>query len=172
MITADHAECLRQQLILESKLGDLSIKDVAYEKRVIPLSRSRHVRGWHPVKSRHGAIGFESKLECAAISALATHYELLSIRSQPITVSYTYEERLRTYTPDFLVYLSDVPTCLAEMGFGAKTYVEVKPLRMAEVLKERLNLQFAVIRRATGLPIVLLTEVDIPLISGGPLHAR
>jgi hypothetical protein len=173
MTTASQADLLRQQLSLEDDVGhDVFIEDIAFDKRVIPLSRSRHVRGWHPVKPRHGAIGFESKLECDTISALATHAELEGMRSQPVTVTYIHEAKRRVYTPDFMVYLSDVPTCLARMGFGSRTCVEVKPLCHAQTLQKKLSLQFAVIRRAIELPIVLLTECDVPLIFGGVGYAR
>jgi hypothetical protein len=160
MHMAKQAQSLRDSLLQTASVGHFDIIGMAYDRRVIPLSRSTHVRGWHPVRRGHGAIAFESGIECSVISALAGYEQLLSIRSQPVSVEYRYEGRIRQYTPDFLVHLSDVPDRLAALGFGFRTFLEVKPLLRAAADQDKLRRQFAVLREAANCTVLLLTEHD------------
>lgn len=170
MLSARHAHSLRSCL-LEDRLGSsFRIAAVELNRRVIPLSRSRHVRGWHPVRPGHGAIGFESLLERKVIDSLATYSELIRITSQPVTVTYREDQSTRRYTPDLLVDLAEVPIELAEIGFGQRTYIEVKPYIEALNIRERLSRRFAVVTEATGLPVALITDLDLPSIGQDVRH--
>ncbi len=164
MVSARHAHSLRSYLLEDRLATPFHIAAIELNRRVIPLSRSRHVRGWHPVRRGHGAIGFESLLERRVIDALATYSELIRISSQPVTVTYREGQATRRYTPDLLVDLAEVPIELAEIGFGQRTYIEVKPYIEALNIRERLSRRFAVVTDAMDLPIVLLTDLDLPTI--------
>jgi hypothetical protein len=170
MLNARHARSLRSYLLADRLASPFCIAAVELNRRVIPLSRSRHVRGWHPVRPGHGAIGFESLLERRVIDLLATYSELIRITSQPVTVTYREDRSTRWYTPDFFVDLAEVPIELAEIGFGQRTYVEVKPYIEALNIRERLSRRFAVMTDATDLPVVLITDLDLPAIGQEVRH--
>lgn len=164
MLHIRRVHALRSYLVEDRVSPPYSILKVRHDHRVIPLSRSRHVRGWHPVRPGHGAIGFESKLERRLIDALASYGELIRIVSQPVTATYREDGKTRSYTPDFLVRLHNVPFALAELGFGSQTYVEVKPYFEALKIRDRLSRRFAVLAEATGHPVVLITDLDFPMV--------
>lgn len=164
MLNVRHAHSLRYALTENRFDASCCIERIEYEHRVIPLSRGRHVRGWHPVRRGHGAIAFESKLERDVISGLAGYPGLIRMKSQPITVSYRHHGGCYCYTPDLLVRLSEVPDELAALGFGHDTYVEVKPYLRALEQRDPLARKFAVLEAATDLPVVLMTELDLPSI--------
>lgn len=155
------AQRLRGRLTAPIDPAQIEILRVQPEARVIPLSYSRHVRGWHPVRPGHGSIAYESKLEATLITRLARFAALVSIRSQPVTVHYRQAGLRGRYTPDFLVMLSQVPAELAALGFGLQTYIEVKPLWRSLRNEARLARQFAALRTASGLPVVLVTSWDL-----------
>ena len=155
------AGALRTRLCASGCASTSKIEAIHPARRVIPLSRSHHVRGWHPVRHNHSPIQFESKLESRVISALVGYSELIRIQSQPVTVVFRHEGRVRRYTPDFLVALTSVPQDLARLGFGLETFIEVKPLSRATVSEWELALKFSVIRDAMAQPITLITELDL-----------
>ncbi|MCF7221602.1 hypothetical protein [Marilutibacter chinensis] len=152
---------LRSQLAAPVDPAEFEILRAQPDARVIPLSRSRHVRGWHPVRPGHRSIAFESKLEAKLITCLAQLPELESIRSQPITVHYRCAGVRGRYTPDFLVELSEVPPELAQLGFGLRTYVEVKPLWRSIRSETMLVRKVAALRLACKCPVVLVTDWDL-----------
>lgn len=162
-----NADQLRAALAAAPVPDDCHIARVEPDRRVIPISRGRHVRGWHPIRPDHPAVAFESKLECHLLTALARFDELVRVRSQPVTVSYTVQGTHYRYTPDFLVELSKVPNALARAGFARQTYVEVKPLRRALRVEPTLRRQFPVLRQATQTPVTLITDWDLFLTTGG-----
>lgn len=137
------------------------IEGVIPDYRRIPLSRSSHVRGWHPVREGHPAIAFESNLERRVITALAQYSQLVRIKTQPVTVLYRHNGRAHRYTPDLHVQLSEVPAALKEVGFHTETYVEVKPQRRAIEAEDRLRRQFSALRQATGHAVALITDWDL-----------
>lgn len=147
---------------LAAPTAPYEIEGVLPDYRRIPLSRSTHVRGWHPVREGHPAVAFESHLECRVISALVRYPQLVRIKTQPVTVLYRHNGRAHRYTPDLLVQLSEVPAALEAVGFQAETYVEVKPLRRAIEAEDRLRRQFGVLRQATGRAVALITDWDLP----------
>lgn len=153
---------LRKRLITDLPY-EIQVEDIAWQRRVIPLSRSSHVRGWHPVRPDHPPVPFESKIEARLISDLASFPELVRIQAQPVTVFYRYTGRGYRYTPDFLVTLSSVPHELAALGFGLETFVEVKPLRHAVNSELKLSRQFKVLRQALQHQVVLVTDWDLKL---------
>ena len=161
MFYFEQAQRLREDLAKTSP-GVLQIEKIKPDHRVIPPSRSHHMRGWHPVRPGHGATPFESRLECRTISALVAFPELVSVRSQPVTVTYRGDGVALRYTPDLLVTLSTVPEELTTLGFGLETYIEVKPFWRALSVADKLARQFAALRIAMKLPVVLVTELDLP----------
>ena len=161
MFHFDQVQRLREHLAT-TDIEKWQIEKIKPDHRVIPPSRGHHMRGWHPVRPGHGAIAFESRLECRTISALVDFPELVGVRSQPVTVTYRDEGVALRYTPDLFVTLSSVPEELAELGFGLETYVEVKPFCRALSVQDKLVRQFAALRSAMNLPVVLFTEHDLP----------
>ncbi|SDX70745.1 hypothetical protein SAMN05421681_10776 [Lysobacter enzymogenes] len=151
---------LRGRLAVPTTIS-YEIEGVVPDYRRIPLSRSTHMRGWHPVREGHPATPFESYLECRVISVLARYPQLVSIKSQPVTIFYRHDGRAHRYTPDLLVQLSEVPIALKVLGFEALTYVEVKPQRRAIEVEDTLQRQFNVVRQATGHAVALITDWDL-----------
>lgn len=162
---------LRHRLSAEASAMDITITRVDWGRRVIPPSRSTHVRGWHPVRPGHGAIPFESLLESKLISRLAIYAELIRIRSQPVTIEYRNGGRLTRYTPDFRIELESVPQELKALGFEKETFVEVKPLVRSLKVEHVLGRQFQALRAATERPITLVTDWDISLALREVSHA-
>lgn len=162
MLPIHEAQFLRERLATNDSVAVATINRVEHGRRIIPLSRGHHVRGWHPVRPDHGAVPFESKLECRVLTALVAFEEFVGVHSQPVTVLYEHDGRRVRYTPDFRVSLSTVPAELAAFGFARETYIEVKPLWRALGLEAKLRRQFSVLRAATACPIVLVTECDLP----------
>lgn len=164
------AHGIRLALAEEQDQFHVLIERVEQARRRIPLSRGAHTQGWHPVRKGHGAVAFESRLERKVIDALATHNTLVSLQSQPVTVTYWDGLVSRHYTPDFLVRLAKVPTELARLGFGERTYIEVKPLERALAEQKPLARRFAALRAATPWPVVLVTEWDLAALAQGVGH--
>lgn len=152
---------LRGRLAVSIDLAGIEILRVQLDARMIPLSRSRHVRGWHPVRPGHRPIAFESKLEARLITRLSELPELSSIRSQPVTIHYRYGGVRRRYTPDFFVELAEAPPELAKLGFGQRTFVEVKQLKRSLRAGEQLAHKFAALRLACDCPVALVTDWDL-----------
>ena len=154
---------LRAALAVAPVPEQCHIRRIEHDRRVIPISRGRHVRGWHPIRPDHPPVAFESKLECMLLTALARFGELRSVTSQPVTVSYTVQGASHRYTPDFLVDFADVPNPLARLGFDRRTYVEVKPLHRALHIEAALRRQFPVLRQAMQTAVTLITDWDLTL---------
>ena len=157
-VDPDELRCLLSSVRAEN----LAVTKLVVGQRVIPLSYASHVRGWHPVGPGHPSVPFESKLEASTISSLAALREFAGIQSQPVTVSYRWHNATYTYTPDLRVQLRVVPAQLRRLGFGSDTFVEVKPLKRAWCDQMALHRRFTAIRAATHLPIVLVTDHDLP----------
>jgi hypothetical protein len=126
--------------------------------RRIPLSHGAHVTGWHPVRPGHGMVQFESALERDCICFLARHPGFLRIKSQPITISFEHAGHARRYTPDFLAYFESLPDVLVTLGLALQTYIEVKYAEQAAADRDLITARLDTLRRATGLPAVLLDE--------------
>lgn len=156
---------LRERLLAHAEPCD--VQGLLTDARTIPLSYSRHTPGIHPVRPDLEPVAFESKLEGRAISLLANFRELIELRSQPITLVYRSRGSLLRYTPDFWVRLSQVPSELEDLGFARETFVEIKPWRRAVAQESLLARKFSALRQATGKPVVLLTDMDIPPHMGG-----
>ncbi|MCA0325120.1 MAG: hypothetical protein LCH89_05905 [Proteobacteria bacterium] len=165
------AQSLRGRLAAPEKPLDIEILRVQEGVRVIPISRSRHVRGWHPVRPDHPSIAFESKVEARLITWMARLPELVAIRSQPVTVDYRFVGTRGRYTPDFFVELSEIPDELKQLGFARETYVEIKPLKRALSAESKLSRKFAAVRKACKCPVVLLTDCDLSQTSREVRHA-
>lgn len=161
MLPIYEAQSLRERLVASNSVAAAPIDRIEHGRRTIPISRGHHVRGWHPVRPDHGAVPFESDLECRVLTALVAFAEFASVQSQPLTVFYQHDGRRVRYTPDFRILLFAVPVELAALGFAQETYVEVKPLWRALKIEAKLHRQFAVTRAATACPIVLVTECDL-----------
>ncbi|TWI05725.1 hypothetical protein [Aerolutibacter ruishenii] len=163
MHTTLDANQLRAALTAARFPDHCNIRRIEHDRRVIPVSRGRHVRGWHPIRPDHPTVAFESKLECRLLTALVRFAELRSVVSQPVTVSYTVDGTSHRYTPDFLVEFANVPDTLTWLGFTRRTYVEVKPLRRALNVEATLRRQFPVLRQAMQTAVTLITDWDLTL---------
>lgn len=141
-------------------LSPPSVVDIKPRHRRIPLSRAKHVRGWHPVRPGHGAVGFESKLESRFLTFIAQAASELTAQSQPITITYLIDGRRRRYTPDFLIHLPHVPELLSPWGFGLQTYMEIKPLGRVLALGSAWLMRMAALR-ALGTNVALVTDEDL-----------
>lgn len=137
--------------------------------RSIPLSRRSHITGFHPVKSGHEMVPFESALERDFISLIATWPFLRNVTAQPITVPWFDGDRWRRYTPDFRVELETLPTVLAELGYGKTTFVEVKYAEDVEKAREAIRARLHSVQTETDCPAVVADEHFIrqPLDVGG-----
>lgn len=157
---------------LDVHVEPCDIQGILHDGRRVPLSYDRHVTGVHPVRPDIGPVEFESQLEARAISLLARFTELTDLRSQPLTLVYRSRGSLLRYTPDFHASLTRVPDELAALGFDRETFIEVKPWRRAAAQEALLARKFSALRQATGLPVVLLTDLDIPPFAVGGIHGR
>lgn len=100
-------------------------------KRRIPLSRRSHVVGFQPLVT--GVAEHESALERDFVTLTSFLDARASISAQPVTLTFRHENRLRRYTPDFLVRRSD----------GSAELVEVKYQADLDANEERLRPAFA-----------------------------
>lgn len=157
---------------LDAHVEPCCIQRILYDQRRVPLSYGRHMTGVHPARPDIGPVEFESQLEARAISLLARFTELAGLRSQPLTLVYRSRGSMLRYTPDFHVSLIRVPDELAVLGFERETYVEVKPWRRAAAQETLLARKFSALRQATGLPVVLLTDLDIPPFATGGIYGQ
>lgn len=139
----------------------IAIESIIPAHRAVPLSRSGHIRGRHPVKPGHGSVVFESLLERDVISALAAFPELDKIQTQPLTVFYNCDGVSHRYTPDLLVTLYEVPFELECLGFGLETLIECKPSGLVPMLHQELDRNFRAMLQATSTPLILLTDDDL-----------
>jgi len=126
--------------------------------RTIPLSRRSHVTGFHPVKAGHGMVPFESTLERDFLSLIANWPCFHTVVAQPITVPWFDGNRWRRYTPDFRLELMQVPNHLAELGYAAVTFIEVKYADDFEKDKEAIQARLDAVRTATDQPAIIANE--------------
>ena len=103
-------------------------------------------------------VQFKSALERDCIAFLARHPGFLRIKSQPTTVACAYAGRVRRYTPNFLVDFESVPGTLVALGFGWRTYVEVKYAEQVLADRDLIAARLDGLRKSTGMPAVLLDE--------------
>ena len=139
-------------------LGRITIERVEHRKRVVPLSRGKHIRGYHPVNPTHGPVAFESLLEKRVISAIVVFPEFVRIVPQPITVFFCVDGVKFHYTPDFLVEFSEVPFQLECSGFGRETLIEVKHSSQIGRQQDALARNFCALAFATSAKTKLITE--------------
>ena len=142
--------------------GDIRLLSVHYNVRVIPISRSTHVRGFHPVRVGHPQVPFESLNESNYIDVISTQPGFRRIEAQPITIEYLCNGRRRRYTPDFLVEFDDLTPALQRLGYGLQTFVEVKPLNVALANLGKLAMQLSLVVLATGRPAILAAVRPAP----------
>jgi hypothetical protein len=141
--------------------GRIAIKSVVPGYRKVPLSYWGHARGYHPVREGHGMVSWEGLTERDAIACLSDFDELIRIESQPATIFYQCDEEDHRYTPDFAVYLSDVPFELECLGFATVTYLECKPAWRVPLESANLDRSFRAARLAFQHPTLLITDLDL-----------
>ncbi|MGH8507047.1 MAG: hypothetical protein ACRETM_13975 [Stenotrophobium sp.] len=144
-----------------SALAPIVITDIRWHNRKIPLSYSGHVRGWHPFRSEHGSIGFESLVERNLLTALASCREIENVVSQPVTIFYRIENKQFRYTPDYMVTVSEVCGGLEVLGFRGVTFVECKPDELVREERDCIDRNFRAVQMAFGQPAVLITQWDL-----------
>lgn len=83
--------------------------------RRIPLSRRSHITGFQPLLT--GTAEHESALERDFVARTSLLHPTASIISQPLTLRFRHGARMRRYTPDFLVRLSNGRSRLIEVKY-------------------------------------------------------
>lgn len=131
------------------------------KRRTIPLSRQRHIIGRYAPGAGRPAIPFESHLECLAMRAIHEQAPTAEIQSQPTTLSFVHRDRVRTYTPDLVVTMGDVPQLLRSHGFDFVTFIEIKPFKRLKYLHPLWPLIVRILRHTTGVPLIILTDRDL-----------
>jgi len=123
--------------------------------RRIPLSRRSHVTGFRPAST--GCVEHESALERDFVTLTLFDDPGAEITSQPVTIRFEHDGRVRRYTPDFLVRSSG----------GAGSLVEIKYRADLRTQWERLRPAFSAARRwaaARDLRFHLVTESAIRIV--------
>ena len=123
--------------------------------RRIPLSRRSHVTGFRPAST--GCVEHESALERDFVTLTLFDDPGAEITSQPVTIRFEHDGRVRRYTPDFLVRSSG----------GAGSLVEIKYRADLRTQWERLRPAFSAARRwaaARDLRFHLATESAIRIV--------
>jgi hypothetical protein len=136
----------------------LSIKRVSWGYRKIPLSHGRHHIGRIVPREGHSILAVESVEERRVAQALAKRPQCEALSSQPVTIWYEWNGRLRRYTPDFCAWFSPkAPRDLTLRGAGRRTMIEVKPAHRALINPDTWSLLQQVVWTATTMPLILLT---------------
>lgn len=158
--------CSRKRPVVEAKFTlsarSMAVHAVVDNFRQIPLSYSRHIRGFHPVRDGHESIGFESLLERDTITWLASFPEVRRIQSQPLTVLFQLGSENHRYTPDLKVEIDgEIPFELECLGFGAVTLIECKPAWVVPNIALELDRNARAVRLAKKSQLLLITEHDL-----------
>jgi len=127
---------------------------IAWGERRIPLSKGRHHGGYVSLYPMQPVLRYESDEERRALKHLASLKESAAVATQPLTVRFKFNEKLRHYTPDALIVLTVVPAHLARAGFDQFTLVEVKPLDVPEDQPDLWRARRKALREALGMPLV------------------
>lgn len=96
--------------------------------RRIPLSRRSHIVGFQPLPT--GVAEHESALERDFVTLVSFLDRGVSITSQPITLAFRDDQRLRRYTPDFLMRPSVGRAQLVEVKYRSdlrQQWTRLKP---------------------------------------------
>lgn len=136
----------------------IAIRSVEWGVRKIRPSHSSHLTGRFPLGRGRGSVQFESGKERDVMGWLTDYNGMRDLKSQPVTVQAWVNEEKLTYTTDIYVEYDPVPASLADLGFGHKTLIEVKPLKYCD--DERLHMKLYVMQLATGLPVLLISEIE------------
>lgn len=128
-------------------------------RNVIPHSRDGY-RGEHPVARSDGRlVQCESLLELDALMMLdAFDRTIVNVESQPVSLEYRQDGRLRKWTPDFLIERNGVKPELVEVKTLKHLY-PADPLARADTVDRFKALKDAAERK--GFEFRLLTESEI-----------
>ena len=109
------------------------------------------MRGKFPSRKNGRMVHHEGFLELDAIYLFEASPRVISYREQPLTILFPDGTRLRRYTPDFELTLSN----------GERVLVEVKPLRSLQEVEVRHKLERVAehLRRSEQTFVVLTDEV-------------
>lgn len=153
-----HQNIAKQSLRLPDRsCNSPQIERIAWGYRKVPLSHGRHHIGRTIPWPGHPAIVVESFEERLVVQALAKRRQCAALISQPVTVWYSYRERVRRYTPDLMVAFSEIPLDLEHLGAQARTLIEVKPHDRPRVTADTLALWREVLQMAVSMPLILLS---------------
>jgi hypothetical protein len=114
--------------------------------RRIPLSRRSHIVGFQPLPT--GLAEHESALERDFVTLVSFLDPGVSITSQPITLAFRDGQRLRRYTPDFLVRPSNGRAQLVEVKYRGdlrQQWTRLKPaFKAARIWAEEQGTEFRI----------------------------
>ena len=156
------------------------IKIVVHEVMFEPaLRRNRRVGeygGFYPMRfagsKRRAILPFRNTLEGAFLEWLRDCKMLQNVTAWPVTVRGTFSGVRRKFTPSYLVEIDPLSADLKHLGFGVRTFVDVKP----EIYQNNWDVQLSLemLRLATGFPVYLATEetIMISILNAEPEPAR
>ena len=120
-----------------------------------------HLNGKKKTSRRKKMVPYESSLECSFLEWVEECTALKDVVRPPLQVRGMFDAIPRRYAPNFLVEMDPVPWDLKRIGFGSVTFVEVKPSKFVDNWDVQLKLEL--LKLATGLPAVLITELTMSL---------
>jgi hypothetical protein len=132
------------------------IKRVVWGYRRVPLSYGRHHGGRVTLWPGGPSVRVESHEEACVVRGLVAS-GCLDVVAQPVTIWYRSGGRMRRYTPDFDVWTSNARWALRGPAGESHFLVEVRPADRLRLSPAEWATLVAVVLRATGLPLILLS---------------
>lgn len=140
----------------------LTITELAWWARKVPISRGRNRPGHVATWDRQPLIPCESEVERRVIRWLAAQQQCIALATQPVSISYRYEGRARRYTPDVLCLITDEQADTAQA-----LLLEIKPqekaLKWADTAMRRCS---AAVAMGLKVPLLLVATDDLILCRG------
>lgn len=155
---------LRSSSMLDGLVSDINALEekeeveVRWGARRIPLSRGRHHGGYVCAFRGQPLLRVESALERRVIRALVAEPGCMALATQPMTIQWTWRDKVRRYTPDVLVMIDELPPAWRALGLDRLSLIEVKPARFFvddDLWLERIR----VVQDALGMPLVRLSTL-------------
>jgi len=147
--------CAQDVHLLAPNVEDTSvvivITGMTWWRRIIPLSRGRHLPGFSVVWPGQPSLPVESRLEHKVLKALAAESTCVAIGSQPVTIRYSLNGSLRKYTPDFIAAIRSERS-------HTLVFIEVKPAARLLEKSQTIAALRRVVLLATAIPLVVVTD--------------
>jgi hypothetical protein len=140
-----------------------TVTRVLWGYRRVPLSHGRHHGGRVTLWPAGPTVRVESHEEACVVRQIV-RAGCVGVASQPVTIWYRSSDRSRRYTPDLDVRFAIPPPELLGRSDDRRFLVEVRPFDQLRVSPGEWAALVAVVRAATGLPLILLSAAS----AGGP----